>query len=547
MGVRRGVFARRDLAVVVALCAFGAAIRLPGLTSKDLWFDDAWAALPAHVSLADATRMVVTTPLYTLGLRSWILLGPANTWWMQLPALVLGVVGIAAVYALVRAHGYSRVGAFVAGAVVAAGPITVAYSGRVKEYSADLVLACLVLWLVERWRTSPSARGLAALGLASITAMWISASTAAVVGGAAACVVALAWTRPELRRQAVTLVGALAVSAATLWLVFLRRLPRQLRVNWRTHGFLFGYSSAHHVGFAIQQTFSGLAHGLLGLPIPYTFEVGALRAVPMTLAALTLLVLVALVAAPLVAFLRSRATTVGPTMAPAATILLAIVGTIGEVSPLGDGRTDEALYPALLLLGVGAATQLSRRVRAAGSSATAARWALVVAVVGGAAWFGTTHLAEYPPTGLRTVISSLERQLRPGDVVVVDGYESFTWADDGLGHWSVSFHQGAVPWPMGFHVQSLEPSVVLSSNYLQPSASIRSIAARTHRVWFVGPTVGGYSTSAPRSIWSLPIATPTFSFFAGQRFPYPGANGWRPTVRGCCNTPGAFAWLFVHG
>jgi hypothetical protein len=547
MAVRRGASARLDVVAVVGLCAFGAAIRAPGLTSRDLWFDDAWAALPAHVGFAHALRMVVTTPIYTMGLRTWIQVTPGDTWWAQLPALVLGIAGIAAVYGLVRALGFSRLSAYVAAAAIAAGPITVTYSTRVKEYSADLLLACLVLWLVERWRSSPSRKGATLLAVASVAAMWISASTAAVVGGAAACVLCVAWSRRDLRRQAVGLLGVLVVSAVALWAIFLRRIPSQLRVNWRTHGFLFGYADAHHVAFAFQQTFSGVAHGLLGLPIPYTFEGDTLRDVPMALSVATALALVALVAPPLLAALRSRGSRVGPTLASAATIVVATIGTLSGVSPLGDGRTDEALYPALLVLGVGGVTALARRLRTPARAHAAVRWALVGAVAVAALWFGIDHTATYPPTGLRTVFQRLEPQLRPGDVVVVDGYESFTWGDEGLRAWAVSFHQGAVPWPMGFHVASRDPSVVLSTNYLQPDAAIFALSKRTHRVWYVGPTVGGYSTSAPSSLWTFPFSTPTLSFFAGPGpWPnYPGAHGWRP-ARVCCGYSGTFAWLFVH-
>ena len=170
--------------------------------------------------------------------------------------------------------------ALVAAAAIAAGPITVTYSTRVKEYSADLLLACLVLWL-RRAVAAPRrrARGLALLGVASVAAMWISASTAAVVGGAAACVLCVAWSRRDAatrcgrarrraRRRRRARCGRSSCAAS----------PPSCGSNWRTHGFLFGYSDAHHVAFAFQQTFSGLAHGLLGLPIPYTFQGDTLRA-----------------------------------------------------------------------------------------------------------------------------------------------------------------------------------------------------------------------------------------------------------------------------
>jgi hypothetical protein len=171
---------------------------------------------------------------------------------------------------------------------------------------------------------------------------------------------------------------------------------------------------------------------------------------------------------------------------------------------------------------------------------------VVAAAVGVAAlWFGVAHVAEYPPTGLSSVFARLAPQLRPGDVVVVDGYESFTWGDEGLRPWAVSFTQGAVPWPMGFHVRSRDATIVLSSNYLQPDASIFGLARRTHRVWFLGPTTGGYSTSAPRDLWPFPFLTPTLIYFAGDRFPFQGAHGWHP-IRSCCGASGAYAQLFTH-
>jgi hypothetical protein len=489
---------------------------------------------------------VVTTPLYTLGLRSWLDIGPGDTWWAQLPALVLGVAGIAAIYALVRAHGFSLLAAAISSAVIAAGPITVMYSTRVKEYSGDLLLACLVLWLAERWRTSHARRDLALLAAASLLALWTSASTAAVVGGAAACVLVVAWPRRELRRDATGLLLVLVLGAGALWALFLRRLPHQLRVNWRTHGFLFGYSSAHHVAFAFQQTFAGIAHGLLGLPIPYAFDGTALRTAPMLLAIVAVLVLLFLVAPPVVHALRARGDSVGPTFAAAASLIVAVIGTLAGVAPLGDGRTDEALYPALLLVAVGAGTWLARRVGAPERARRAVHWVLVAAIAAGTLWFGISHVAQYPPTGLRTVFQRLEPQLQRGDVVVVDGYESFTWGDEGLRAWGPSFAQGAVPWPMGFHVASRDPKVVLSTNYLQPDAQILSLAKQgVRRVWFIGPTVGGYSTSAPSELWSFPFLTPTLIYFAGPRYPFVGAHGWRP-VRSCCGYSGAYAQLFTR-
>jgi hypothetical protein len=535
---RRWAGGRLAVGLLVALCAFGAAIRLPGLTTADLWFDDAWAALPAHVGWSDAVRMVTTTPLYTLALRSWLQVGPADTWWAQLPAVVLGVAGIAAVYALVRGHGLGRVAALVCAAIVAVGPVTVTYSTRVKAYPADLLFGCLVLWLAERWRREPTARSLALLGTASLLALWTSASTAAVVGGCAAAVALVAWARPELRRQAAALVAALAVGSVALWAVVLRHLPPQLRANWRTHGFLFGYADLHHVGFAFEQTFSGLAHGLLGVELPYVFNTYPLRAAPIVVSLVAVGVLVVLVVPPLARAVRTRGAAVSPFVASGAAVTIAVVGTLASVAPLGDGRTDEALYPALLLLGAAAVRALAGPGRPSWMTGRGARAALAAAVAVGTVWFGVAHVAAYPPTGLSQVWARLAPQLRTGDVVVIDGYESFTWGDEHLGPWRVSFAQGLVPWPMGFHVASRDPAFrVLSTNYLQPDLQLAALHRRTHRVWFLGPTVGGYSTSAPPSLWPLPFDTPTRAALVRA--------GW-VGVHACCGEgTGTYAELFV--
>ena len=529
---------RFDIAVVAGLCAVGVALRVTGLTGQDLWFDDAWAALPAHVSLGDALHMVVTTPLYTLSLRQWIILGPHDTWFAQLPALVLGVAGIAAVYALIVSLGFSRLAAFAAGAAVMAGPVTIEYSTRLKEYPSDLLCACLVLWLADRWRRDPSTQRLVQLGVVAVACLWISASTAAVVGGAAAMVVAVAWGRRELRAPAAALVGALALGSAGLWAVFLRHVPSQLRANWRTHGFLFGYSSGHHLAYTFQQTFSGLSHGLVGLPIPWTSSASALRALPMALAIATVIVLVAIVEPPIAEAVRARGRRVGATFAAAASVTLAVLGTLSGLSPLGDGRTDEVLYPSLLVLVVSVATWLTTRATASSRMRGAARVATACVVVAGALLFGAAHVGEYPPTGLSEVLAGVSRQLLFKDVVVIDGYEAFTYADDSAaGLWRVSFAPTEVPWPMGFHVVSLDATYAISTNYLQSDPQIEGLFKRTHRVWYVGPTIGGYSTAAPTSIW--PAAYPSPTCIALSDLGFVGTDHF-------VTAPGVYAQLLVY-
>lgn len=407
-----------DGLALVAVVAAGTALRIPGLTSRDLWFDDAWAALPTKVPLGTAARMVVTTPLYTFAVRSWILLHPGATWWAQLPALVLGIAGIVAVFGLLRSFGFQRAYAYAAAVIVAVGPVTVTYSTRVKEYPADLLFACLVLWLADRWRRSPTPVRIAALGIASAIAIATSASTAAAVGGAVVLAVAMALPRRELRAQTAGLVAGLAATTILLYLAWLRHIPEQLRSNWRTHGFIVGYASLHEVAYSFQSVASGLTHGLLGVPITYTFSASALLAESMLLAVTTAIAIAALVLAPLVRAARSKGGDVDVTFSSAAGMVLGVLGAAAGLSPLGDGRTDEVFYPMLLVLGAGglswAVAALRRRSPRTSHQTRAMRAACAAIVAACALWFGVSHRATYPPTGLTVVTSQLRGHLPQG-------------------------------------------------------------------------------------------------------------------------------------
>jgi len=257
----------------------------------------------------------------------------------------------------------------------------------------------------------------------------------------------------------------------------------------------------------------------------------------MAIAIVTAIGLVVLVEPQLAAVLRSRGRRVGACFAAACSIVLAVIGTLSGLSPLGDGRTDEVLYPSLVVLLVAAATQLAQRATASRRLRDAVVVATTVVLAVGAVVFGAFHVGEYPPTGLAEVLAGVRAEMLPGDVVVIDGYESFTFADDDLGPWKVSFAQGQVPWPMGFHVQSLDPTYVLSTNYLQPDTAIDRLLRTTRRVWFVGPTLGGYSTAAPSGIWSAAYCTPTLHTL--NELGFGGSNEF-------VSAQGVFAQLLVY-
>jgi len=181
---RRGSLPPWPAATLAALVVIGAIARAHGFSSLDLWFDDAWAAAPARVGLSQAVHMVLTAPGYGLALRSWVRLDPATTWFAQIPAFVLGLCAIPAVYALLRYFGSSRWISLAGSAAVAVSPVAVQYSTRLKEYPFDLLSACALLWLEERARRTGDPRSLAALAAASVAAFFVSAGTAPVIAAA---------------------------------------------------------------------------------------------------------------------------------------------------------------------------------------------------------------------------------------------------------------------------------------------------------------------------------------------------------------------------
>ena len=508
---------RLDVAWISALVVLGALYRMTGFTRSNLWFDDAWAAMTSKVSLGTAMHMVATTPLYSLGMRSWILAGPSSTVWAQLPAFLLGLIGIVAVFVLAKEFGFGRMGRCVMAVAIVLGPVAAAYSMRVKEYSADLVLACLLLILAERWRRSPSGRGLLAWTSLSIVSVAISASTGVVIAGTALMMVMVGVKHRDQRRQLVLAGCSLAGAGAVLYLVWFRNVAASLDGNWRNRGYLLDLRGFHPLWHSIVATGSNFAHGLFGLPVPwspYPLETLALTVASAVVGWGLLAVILVVVIRELLTGHRQR---VAPFVAPAIVVGLAVVLWAIDRIPLGGGRTDEVLYPAvLLLLGFSCARASSfvrskiviidRAVRRPATGMIAAG----VAACGLVA-FGVGHRIEYPTTDLTSLAASLHKHLAPGESIVVDGFESFPWGYAGLSKTAVSFSAVGVVWPQGYHLISLSPRVVMSQSYLGPDDQIRSLSQKTRSIWFVGATNASFSGATPVGLRVFPMQSNTLN------------------------------------
>ncbi len=519
---RRPASSPIEWALLSCCVLVGFAARMPGLTSTSLWFDDAWAALASRVPAGTATHMVVTTPLYTMAMRSWIRLDPHSTTWAQLPALVFGLLGIVAVYLLLGVYDLWRPLPLVGALVVAVSPICITYSVRVKEYAFDLVACCVLLWLLERLRTKPTSTTITALVVTSILSITTSATTMLVAAVVVAMLVLHALEQPALRRRAALAALVIIGSAGIVTLVIYRHISPALQHNWWHHGFMANVSSLHELAFSFQEMGSGIAHGLFTIPTTYSFTPNRLAPLTLMVAVASLLGLMVVVTGVVQASHRSSGL---HRALPAALLLVVVVvaAGIGRV-PLGDGRTDEVLYPAVLVLtgiAVSAVVQRSPGLqRATGRTGTVV--AAVLALGGLGVVTASEHRAAYPAFDLTALHHALEQERTAGVPVVVDGYLSFTWAFEDLSPWTVSFVQHQVPWPMGFHVVSRSPQILLSSNYLQPDVAIRSLSHRAPSIWYIGIDYGVFNITTPRGLWDFEYNSPTIDNLLNQ--------GYRPTV-----------------
>ncbi len=503
--------------VLGLVTAFGAIIRFPGFSTTDLWYDDAWAAMPAKEPLGIARHMVVTTPGYTLCNREWILLHPGSTPWAQTPAFLFGVAAIPVIYLVLRSFSVARWATWVGVAVVTIAPTTVTYSTRVKEYAADFLLACLVLVLAERVRTTRTSPWW--LVAASVGAVAISASTMVVVIPAWGIIALVAWTDAPRRRSLVPpLVTAAALSGACA-VAISATVPSILNANWRRRGFLGDWSSAHAIRFSLQSMFAGLAHNLLAIPSqPAAFH-GAIKVLT---AALAIAVGVAVVGLAVVAIREGlRLATPGPLAVPAATVALACILGLSGLVPLGDGRTDEVLYPAIILsFGLVA----SRLRLPAWTALTTARAGVAAACMVTFGLFGVTHTARYPTINLRGLAATLHKPTYASvTTLVVESFDGFTWGYDDLSPNAVVLGKASgLVFPMGFHVVSTDPKVVISAHngaHVWPR-NLDYLSSRTKSVWYIGYELGTYDPYRPKG--SIPQFGPVYQLLVRE--------GWHRTL-----------------
>jgi hypothetical protein len=364
------------------------------LMHRPYWTDEAWVATLTRASLADALRNASSTPL------GWLLLiraVPGHEPPLRLVSLAFAGATVVVAYFLARRLPYRSAGWARAAAVATAGVVLLApialMRDDLKQYTADALVALVLMLLVCRIDEAATPRRYVALAAAVVIATPFS--TAAAFAGAAAfaavIVVALARRGPE--RRAALLAGAITAAFLGLWFVALV-MPRDgaaLRDFWRDW-YLDG--TPWH---ALQT-----AAGRLSLLA--------------TRLAMPALVFVAVVALGCMAVARLQR----PALALVVPLLWAEMFAVSYAKqyPFGDARTSHFMLIASLAVGtIGVISVLA----AIAIRSPAGSIALGV-VVAGAFLFGSVGYVRgvnVPPEDARSQAHYVAQHRRPGDVVVV--------------------------------------------------------------------------------------------------------------------------------
>jgi hypothetical protein len=444
-----------DVAVLVGLAAVSGALRVDPLGPESLWLDDAWIAL-AHKaeSVRELALVGLTAPGFAAIFNGWIGLVGFSSVKAQLLPFLFGVAAPPALYVALVRRGVSRTAALVGAALIAFSTVHATYSTHVKQYTLEALVAIALIalfwWLIEepgkphRWWVAAGA---------SIAAVSFSSPSIAYVGAGLACALVVARARHKLSATAVA-ASATPVGFIGLWLWFALR-PR---VNSELERFFRDESIS----------LSGPRAALTGLYDAVAAVAGGAVALPEGVA-------LAIVLASFAVALWRKTARALVLLLP---LLLAIALAALDRAPLGTGRTDIYLYPAVAAAVALALHELQSRRWELGAGAAA----LLVAGL----LIGLTPARPYPEENISPLVATIEEESSPTDAVLVYHVSGFAF---GLyTSWPIDFVK-APQYTTGWQVRVERPNVVIL-NFHRPNPSRYGWALDRVResyrvVWFV--------------------------------------------------------------
>ncbi len=392
------------VAGVTTLTIFGFWLRWHGLSRGSLYRDDAWVALTRRVPWHTAWHMVGTAPGFVMVERLWVWICAPSTWWAQIPTLVVATVGLVVFAVVATWWGLSRRAAIFATFFIVVSPVAVTYATHLKPYSHDILATTLVLAAAEWWRRDHSAWPFA---LVSVISLATAFDPAPLIAGVAVAMVIIA-VRGERWRQLLAPGVCALVPVVLLYLAVRDGISPQLATSWKPN--FVQFDSLHSILHSTWTITSGLVTGFVDVA-PHLHIPGYAKS----------LIVLTVVLAVAGAF-ASRANALA-----AAGVIGAVLGAACHLVPLGTGRTDAYLYPALALLVAGGihASVAFLRTRQPMLSRVSIIAVLVFSLA--TAMDLATHRPTYPGGSIDPVAHSAQSILASGGAVLIEGTARWPW------------------------------------------------------------------------------------------------------------------------
>jgi hypothetical protein len=444
----------------VGLAATGLALRLVDFARHDFWNDEAWVALSTRTEgIAQFwLSLAITPPLWAASLRPLALLPAAPEASLRVLPLVFGMLTLAAAYRVGTAFAGHAIGGVVALAVVAADPLSVAYSRELKHYTAETFFCLLAFSMLMRCARSERVGEVVGLALVLLVGMPFANSQLFVAPAALGALLASAAVRRAWPLAAA--VGVATVAVGTLELLYFR-----LAVAPRLHASLTEYWEGAYIPDASLSAAARFVYESLAAQL--TFRWGTAAAV------VALLCLGA-------AMLRER----GRRSAGLALALL-----VAELAILSSRRAVPFNEPRVTLfllttLGVLAAASVGLVARTAWARPVL-RPLVALAMLAGMLAVARRSTALVPPHAaedLGTLVRAMERERLPDDALLLYERSGYVYA----------YYRRQPPRlvpdaavTVGFRPLLDDPTLVVVDGRTAEAAVERAIAGRT-RVWLVG-------------------------------------------------------------
>jgi hypothetical protein len=394
-----------EVALVVALTAVGALLRLATLGGDSLWFDEASMYHLVQGDWRSILALNATTssgpPLFPLLLGA--LTGPdATEAALRAPAAVAGVLAIPLAWGVAREFAASP-WALLAPLLVALSPVQVEYSQEVREYSLAFAAACAMVLAWARFLAAPDGRRAAWVAAAGTLGICVQYGNALLVAGLNLVTIgALALARAPWRDWRAWLAAQLPVAAAAAAL-FVTTIRPQLEVAVVAGG---------RYVYLAERYWDGTAAGLAALLFAPEADVVHFAFPGKVMLALVVAGAVALALRP------GRRLALALLVVPGA---VAFAAALAGAYPWGGIRQDMFLLAMVYATAAAGLEGLAGlAARAAGPWAAAGLGAVAVAAL---AWTGGTRVALLARSAgaepMRPVAAELARRLDPGERVYV--------------------------------------------------------------------------------------------------------------------------------